>query len=180
MRPGVRGSVEKPRLPFEPVARGRVITRLLSPRPRATHPASKLRAQAWIDGQLLPLIHRQTCGGKRAKSDKLTLRPKLAGRFARRRRGRKIGIMCPSPGAAYVNGLANVVVWRMALAACRRSTIAVAKRGVVNTNLHRKHMTVAYRPRTPSISTPQTGYARTQQHLLKCVFAVRLNSLNAT
>jgi hypothetical protein len=74
----------------------------------------------------------------------------------------------------------NVVVWSMALAACRRSTIAVAKRGVVNTNLHRKHMTVPYRPRTLSISTPQTGYTRTQQHLLKCVFAVWLNSLNAT
>ena len=145
------------------------------------HDDDKLRAQAWIDGQLLPLIHRQTCGGKRAKSDKLTLRPKLAGRFTRRRRGRKIGIMCPSPGAAYVlMAWPNVVVCSMALAACRRSTIAVTKRGVVNTNLHRKHMTVPYRPRTLSISAPQTGYTRTQQHLLKCVFAVWLNSSNAT
>jgi len=89
--------------------------------------------------------------------------------------------MCPSPGAAYVlMAWPNVVVCSMALAACRRSTIAVTKRGVVNTNLHRKHMTVPYRPRTLSISTPQTGYRRTQQHLLKCVFAVWLNSSNAT
>jgi hypothetical protein len=81
-----------------------------------------------------------------------------------------MGIMRPCSGAAYVNRSADVVVPGIALAASRGSSIAVAQRCVVNTNVRRKRLAVPYGPGIRSISTPRIGHTRTQQHLLKASF----------